>query len=66
MLTKDVIGLIDYCSDHVLNFNAWPVEFQCADEGTVWEMDGYLEYLTEIVPAFVSLLMLHMENNDEY
>ena len=65
MFSKDVIGLIDYCSDHVMHFNAWPVDFEFADEYTVWEMSEYLEYLTAEVPAFVSLMMLHMENNDD-
>ena len=67
MLPKDVIGLINYCSDHVIHFNAWPVEyFEWAGDGTVWEMDAYLKHLTENVPAFVSLMLLHMENNEDH
>ena len=60
MKDKDLIGLIDYCADHVVYFNAWPVEYECV-KGQVLDMDEYLPVLMAKAPSSVRMLELHIK-----
>ncbi len=64
MKDRDVIGLVDYCTDHVVHFNAWPVEFECTN-GAVLDMAEYMPALMAEVPALVQMLELHIERVEE-
>ena len=57
---NDYLGLIDYVSDHVLAFDAYPIEFECVGndgkEGNVISFTDYIALLEKEAPSVVRLL----------
>ena len=63
MTNKDILDLIEYCSSHAREFNAWPTDFE-TDSGTVLGQGQYMPILYVRVPQTVEALWCLIEKGE--
>tara|TARA_R100001377_G_scaffold26345_1_gene14234 strand:+ start:413 stop:637 length:225 start_codon:yes stop_codon:yes gene_type:complete len=62
--TKDFTeGLREYCMGHIYDFAGMPMDYEF--NGVVYDMDDYLEYLTDYDARLFSCLMLQADRRTQ-